>query len=46
MEIIIMILGLLVVLTLLFIFKKYPEIRRRIKEKKLEADYFRRMSKR
>lgn len=46
MEIIVMILALLIMLFMLFLHKKYPEIRRKLKEKRLEADYFRRMSKR
>ncbi len=46
MEIKIMVLGLLIMLFTLFLYKKYPEIKRKLKDRKLEADYFRKMSKR
>jgi hypothetical protein len=46
MEISIMILTLLIMLLGFLLYKKYPELRKRIKERRLEADYFRKMSKR
>jgi hypothetical protein len=46
MDVKIMILGLLILLFVLFLFKKYPDLKKRWKDRKLEADYFRRMSKR
>jgi hypothetical protein len=46
MEIKIMVLVLLIMLFVLLLYKKYPEFKRRLKDKRLEADYFRKMSKR
>jgi hypothetical protein len=41
-----MILALLVLLLGLYIIKKTPELRRKLRDRRLEADYFRRISRR
>lgn len=39
----VMVLALLVMLTVFIVFRKFPDIKRRLRDRRLEADYFRRI---
>ena len=41
----VMVLALLVMLAVYVLYKKYPDLKRRLRDRRLEADYFRRIRK-